>query len=159
MMMIMCSDIFDLILSKLEGISYKLIEHNPTLTSADSARERGEDIKIGGKAILLKVDSSFKLFVLSAALKLDSNAIRKEFGIKKIRFATADELLSRTGLVSGSVPPFGDLFNLELYVDESVKNNEKIAFNAGSLTKSIILNTKDYLNVANYNKIFLFSKK
>ena len=154
----MNSNVFNLILLRLKDVSYKLIEHNPTLTSQESAKERNEDISIGGKAILLKVDSSFRLFVLSAALRIDSAAIKKEFHAKKIRFATDDELNEITGLIKGSVPPFGDLFNLELYVDESIKNNDKIAFNAGSLTKSIIMNTNDYFNISNYNKIFLFSK-
>ena len=64
-----------------------------------------------------------------------------------------------TGLVPGSVPPFGKpVLDLELYVDNSIVHNEKIAFNAGSLTNSIIMSTKDYLDVA-HPQIFPFSKE
>ena len=49
----------------------------------------------------------------------------------------------------GSVPPFGPpILKLPLYVDPSVLANERIAFNAGSLTDSLILSVSDYVRVA-----------
>lgn len=138
-------------------IEYKKIHHKPTLTSEDSARERGEDIKIGGKALVLKINKDFKIFVLSASLKLDSKKIKEYSKIKKVRFATKEELFELTGLFPGAVPPFGKpIINLDLYIDESILNNEKIAFNAGSLEDSIIMNTKDYIKIAK-GEIFKFS--
>ena len=141
------------------GIIYREVQHAPTLTSEDSARERGEDLRTGGKALLLKVDDVFRLFVLSAARQLDSSAVKRHFGAKKIRFATAEELRERTGLMPGSVPPFGQpVLPFELYVDESILQNEKIAFNAGSLTDSIIMLVRDYRQVAR-PEVFKFSKE
>ncbi len=132
------------------GITYRHVRHEPTFTSEQSAAARNEDIRIGGKALLVKVGDTFKLFVLSAGLKLDSASVRREFGVRKARFATAEELKAWTGLVPGSVPPFGKpILPFDLYVDESVCRNDRIAFNAGSLTDSIILNVSDYLSVAN----------
>jgi len=132
-----------------ESVEFREVHHEVTLTSEQSARARGEDISVGGKALVLKVGGTFSIFVLSAARKLDSNAIKSHFSVKKTRFASRDELLELTGLEPGSVPPFGKpLIDLELYVDQSIIDNEKIAFNAGSLTDSLILNTKDYLEVA-----------
>ena len=132
------------------NISYRTVHHQPTFTSEESAKARGEEVKIGGKAIVIKIDNDFKLFVLSAALKVDSKKLKEYFRAKNIRFATKEELHSLTGLVPGSVPPFGKpVLNLELFVDRSVTQNEKIAFNAGSLTDSIVMNTTDYLSIAN----------
>jgi prolyl-tRNA editing enzyme YbaK/EbsC (Cys-tRNA(Pro) deacylase) len=140
------------------GVVYREVHHPPTLTSEDSARERGEDLRIGGKALLLKVNEDFRLFVLSAARQLDSGAIKSRFGAKKIRFATAEELREHTGLVPGSVPPFGKpVLPFQLYVDESVLENGKIAFNAGSLTDSIVMLVRDYLDIAK-PEVFRFSK-
>src|ERR1700689_1440724 len=90
-----------------EGISFREVRHEPTRTSEDSARARGEKLRVGGKALLIKVDETFRLFVLRADRKLDSAAVKRRFGARKIRFATADELAGLTGLVPGSVPPFG----------------------------------------------------
>jgi prolyl-tRNA editing enzyme YbaK/EbsC (Cys-tRNA(Pro) deacylase) len=132
-----------------KSVSFRTVHHEPTITSEASAKARGEDLSVGGKAIVMKVDDDFKLFVLSAASKIDSQKIRNHFGAKKTRFASAEELQNLTGLVPGSVPPFGGpILNLELYVDASIARNEIIAFNAGSLTDSIIMSTKDYLKIA-----------
>lgn len=140
-----------------EGITYRRISHEPTRTSEDSARARGEALETGGKALLLKAGEDFSVFVLSAALKLDSQAVKKRLGVKSLRFATADELMDLTGLVPGSVPPFGEpVLPFPLFVDESIEANDRIAFNAGSLTDSVVLRTVDYLRVAG-GEIFRFS--
>ncbi len=130
------------------GVAYRTVHHEPTRTSEESARARGEDVRVGGKALLIKTGDVYRLFVLSAALKLDSGAIRARFGVKKSRFATPDELTTLTGLVPGAVPPFGEpILPFELFVDESITRNERIAFNAASLTDSVIMSVADYLDV------------
>jgi prolyl-tRNA editing enzyme YbaK/EbsC (Cys-tRNA(Pro) deacylase) len=139
------------------GVPFREVSHAPTYTSEESARARGEDLKVGGKAILLKTDDAFRLFVLPADRKLDSQAVKRELGVRKTRFATPDELRELTGLVPGSVPPFGPpVLPFPLYVDEAIRHNERIAFNAGSLTTSIILTVSDYLAVARPT-VFAFS--
>ncbi len=138
------------------GVPFRELHHEPTRTSEDSARVRGEDLRFGGKALLIKVGSEFRLFVLSASLRVDSQAIRSHFGIRKSRFATPDELKELTGLVPGSVPPFGrPILPFDLYVDTSIAANDRIAFNAGSLTDSMFLRVDDYLQVA-HPEVFAF---
>jgi prolyl-tRNA editing enzyme YbaK/EbsC (Cys-tRNA(Pro) deacylase) len=132
------------------GVAYRSVHHEPTRTSEESAKARGEDISVGGKAILMKVDDVFNLFVISAAKRIDSQKIKTYFNAKKLRFANAEELFQLTGLVPGSVPPFGEpILPFALYVDTSIQHNTKIAFNAGSLTDSIVMQTEDYFRVAN----------
>jgi len=131
------------------GIDYRTVHHPPTRTSEESAQARGESITVGGKALLMKVGKEFRLFVISAALKADNAAIRAHFGEKKSRFASRDELYAMTGLVPGCVPPFGKpILPFPLYCDASIPANEKIAFNAGSLTDSVIMPMEDYLRLA-----------
>ncbi len=141
------------------GVCYRTVHHEPTRTSEESARVRGEDLGIGGKALLVKIDGAFHLFVLSAVLKFDSKAVKQRFLAKSMRFASADELLELTGLVPGSVPPFGEpILPFDLYVDESIAANERIAFNAGSLTDSIVMSVADYLRVAQ-PEVFGFARE
>lgn len=131
------------------GAQFRIVHHPPTRTSEESARARGEEIAIGGKAIVMKVDERFVLLVISAAHRIDSRKVREIFRARKIRFATAEELHQLTGLVPGSVPPFGrPLFDLDLCADRTVTLNERIAFNAGSLTDSVVMTTEDYLRIA-----------
>ena len=130
-------------------MAYREVHHERTFTSEGSAAARGESIRIGGKALLLKVGDEFKLFVLSAALKLDSKALRKHLGVRASRFANKEELAELTGLVPGSVPPFGKpLLPFTLYADESIVSNDRIAFNAGSSTDSVIMLTDVYVGLA-----------
>lgn len=132
-----------------EAAPFREVHHEPTRTSEESARVRGEALRVGGKALLIKVDDVFRLFVLSAAHRLDAAAIKRQFAAKKIRFATPEELLALTGLEPGSVPPFGQpILPFPLHVDPSVFENERIAFNAGSLTYSIVMSVADYRRLA-----------
>lgn len=138
-------------------VAFREVHHEPTRTSEESARARGEELRVGGKALLIKADNDFRLFVLSADRKLDSAAIRGHLGAKKTRFASPEELLDLTGLVPGSVPPFGPpILPFPLCVDPSVFENQRIAFNAGSLTDSIILGIDDYRRLAK-PEIFTFA--
>ena len=140
------------------SVPYRQVRHAPTATSAESAEARGEDLSVGGKALVLKVDDRFKLFVLSAALKVDSAKIKRYFGARKLRFASPEELFQLTGLVPGAVPPFGEpITPFELYVDPSIAQNERIAFNAGSLTDSLVMSAREYLDLAG-GTMFDFAK-
>ena len=140
------------------AIPYREVHHEPTLTSEDSARARGEDLRIGGKALLIKAGNAFGIFVISASRRLDSGALKAHLGVRKTRFASAEELRELTGLVPGSVPPFGNpILPFPLYADTSVFENEKIAFNAGSLTDSIIMAAADYRRAAQ-PEVFTFSE-
>lgn len=138
-----------LYLLRSSGASFRTVHHEPTFTSEESARARGEDLRVGGKALLIKAGDEFRLFVLSATLRADSAAIKAHLGVKKSRFATAEELLGLTGLAPGSVPPFGrPILPFALYADPSIEENERIAFNAGSLTDSVVMPVEDWLRVA-----------
>jgi len=131
------------------GVPYRHVEHGPTRTSEESAAARGEPLAIGGKTLLLKVDDRFELFVLSAARRMRSGRARRAVGARRSRFATEAELLELTGLVPGTVPPFGEpLLAFPLNADRSVLAHDRIAFNAASPTESIVMATADWLRIA-----------
>jgi Ala-tRNA(Pro) deacylase len=130
-------------------VRYREVEHEPTFTSQQSADARGEPLKVGGKALLMKAGDDFVLLVIPADRQLASSPIRKMLGVKKMRFATREELLELTTLVPGCVPPFGNpVLPFPLYVDQHLTENDRVAFNAGSLTISFIISIDDYLRVA-----------
>ena len=140
------------------NIPFQHLEHEATPTSRDSARVRGDALSAGAKAILYKIEKDFYLFVFAADRKLKTRKIKDYFKAqgkkaKKSRFASGEELNELTGLVPGSVPPFGrPILDFNLFVDPSLLKNEKISFNAGSLTNSLTnsltILLKDYMEVA-----------
>jgi Ala-tRNA(Pro) deacylase len=128
-------------------IIYEYKEHEEVRTSEEAARARGEDIKVGAKAMILKCDDKFIMLVLSAAKKIDSRRVKDILGVKSLRFATPEEVEQLTGCVPGGVPPFANIFGLDLIVDKTIPMNEFMAFNAGERTKSLKLKTADYLQL------------
>jgi Ala-tRNA(Pro) deacylase len=142
---------------RAENVAFRHIGHPPTLTSEDSARERGEPLGTGAKALLVKTDDAFRLLVISADQKLDSKLARKNLGAKSLRFATAEELEQIVGVPPGAVPPFGaPLLPLELVADVGVgKSFDKVAFNAGSRTASVIMAATEWERVAKPRRIAL----
>ena len=126
---------------------YVVKKHPPTRTSEEAAQYRGESLKIGAKALVLKGKEGFFLCVIPADRKLYTKKVRKVMGTKKLRFATPEELFELTGLVPGSVPPFGTILGLQMIVDEKLFEEEFMAFNAGELAISIKMKTEEYRKI------------
>ena len=145
-------EVIEKIIKLLEDnkLKYELKEHLPSYTSEQSAKYRNEPLKIGAKALILKADKEFIMAVLSAEKKLDSKKLKLILQTKSLKFASTEDVKAITSCISGSIPPFGNLFSLKLFIDESLLENEYIAFNAGSLTKSIKMKLKDYLKITNH---------
>lgn len=144
---------------KTAGVTFREVQHEATRTSEASAIARGEELRVGAKALLLRTDDVFRLFVLPADRKLDSTAIRRYLGVRRTRFATVDELRELVDLVPGSVPPFGEpILPFKLYADTRLgEETDRVAFNAGSLTDSIIMSATDWAGIAKPER-FRFSK-
>lgn len=149
--MIVFSEIKKLLDSK--HVNYSVLEHKPVGTSEEVARERGEDIKIGIKAMVFKGNKGFFMVAISAAYKIDSKKVREKLKLRKLRFASPEELKELTSCISGAVPPFGHLFGLKMYLDETVLKNENVAFNAGRLDRSIKMKKEDYLKSVEFEVV------
>lgn len=136
------------------NIWFETFEHEAVITSEDAAKIRhGYTLEQGAKAILIRVKISssnkkFVMLVLPGNLKFDAKKVKTVFQAKNIRFATENEVAEITdGVQPGGVPPFGNLFNLEVIVDPSLLENEKIVFNAGDRKFSVGMKSEDYLTI------------
>ena len=132
------------------GVAYRLVTHPPTPTSVDAALARGEPLGCGAKALVVKADGQFRLFVIPADRKLDSRLARKSLGLRELRFATPEELAATVGLPPGAIPPFGEpLLHLPLAANVALGMRfPQVAFNAASLTASIIMTAADWERLA-----------
>jgi Ala-tRNA(Pro) deacylase len=129
---------FERVIAHLDalGIAYRLMHHAPTLTSLEAAQIRGVDASRGAKSLVVKSKDGMALFVVPGDALLDWAAV-KAAGFRKPRLADDDELLAATGLTKGSVPPFGNLFGLPVFIDDDVVEVPLVQFNAASLTDSV----------------------
>jgi len=129
---------------------FEIFEHQPVKTSEEAAKVRpGYSIKQGAKAMIIGIkaggEKKFVMLVLPGNLRFDNDKVKILLRAKDIRFATEKEIFSLTGGVkTGGIPPFGNLFNLEVVADSKLFKNEKIIFNAGSREVSVTIKSKDY---------------
>jgi len=138
--------IIDLLKSK--NVKYEVYEHKAVFTSEEAAKIRNTGLKLGAKAMVLYADKKPIMLVLPADQKIDLKKFKQEIKIKKLSLSTPEEVKKITGIEIGAIPPFGSIFNIPLYVDEKLKENIEIVFNAGEHTKSIKMSCADYLKVA-----------
>lgn len=137
-----------------KGIKFETFEHEPVRTSEEASKVRsGYTIEQGAKALITRVKrvgegKMFVMFVLQGNKKFDVTKIKEQFGLTDVRFATEEEVSKITdGVLPGGVPPFGNLFSLNVYVDKGLVEQEKMVFNAGDKSFSIGMKTADYIDV------------
>jgi len=135
-------------LLKQKSCTFQHIQHQPTMTSEDSARVRNTRLEEGVKSIILRGKSSKKnyQFNLPASAKLDMKAVAEATG-EKCEFEDPAVIKERFGLEIGSIPPFGRLLNLETFFDETLERNTQAAFNCGLTTESIVMLAKDLIEL------------
>jgi Ala-tRNA(Pro) deacylase len=143
----------------LDGVPHERLVHPPTRSATEAAEVRGTPLAIGGKSLLFKLGKrDFAMLVVSGAKRTSNRAIRHALGIQRLRFARPEELLARTGLTPGCVPPFGrPVFDVPLYVDAGTAAQARIAFSLASHEESVVMRTEDWLRIARPERIFPFS--
>jgi len=125
------------------GIPYDKLEHEPVTTSEAAAGARASRIEEGAKALIVKADDGYYHLIISAALRVDNKKLRKTVGTKRVRFATAEEVWELTGCRPGAVPPFGNLFDLSVLMDDALLDEETVYFNCASHTVSLRMKRED----------------
>ncbi len=135
---------------------FRVIEHPAEGRSDVVAEIRGTAPGQGAKAMLCKSrdaagagDPQLFLAVLPGDRKLDFKRLAQAVGVRKATLASPEEAQAATGCVMGSVPPFSFNPQVRLVVDPAlVERFAEIAFNAGRLDRSIVLDSADYVRIA-----------
>ena len=129
----------------LNHVPYITISHSPAYTAqgiAASAHVKGKEL---AKTVMVKVDGKLAMAVLPAPYKVDFELLRKQLKSDKVELATEQEFEKVfPGCEVGAMPPFGNLYGINVYVAESLTEDESIAFNAGSHTELIRMSYSDF---------------
>ena len=145
---------FDKILALLDTnqAHYRVLKHPAEGKSDLVAPIRGTTSGQGAKAMLCKSKDGIGpliLAVLPGDRKVDFKKLATAAGLKKVTLASPNEAMQCTGCVIGAIPPFSFSENIRLIVDPALVNvHTEIAFNAGRLDRSIVLDSQDYLRIA-----------
>jgi len=126
-------------------IRYTTIRHSPAYTAqeiAHSAHISGKDV---AKTVIARVDNRMVMVVLPAADQIVFPFLRDALGADEVKLATEREFQDRfPGCDLGAMPPFGNLYDMDVYVSESLAEEEEIAFNAGTHTELVRMAYDDF---------------
>jgi Ala-tRNA(Pro) deacylase len=121
-----------------EHVHYLTIQHAPAYTAQEVAASAHIPGKEVAKTVIVKVAGKMTMLVLPANRKIVLQELRETLGIDDIRFASEEEFRALfPDCETGAMPPFGNLYGLDVLVAPSLAEDEEIAFNAGSHTELV----------------------
>lgn len=127
------------------GIQYVVISHSPAFTAqqiAASAHIPGKEL---AKTVVVTLDGKTVLAVLPASQKVDFDLLQETAGAQRAELASEQEFRGRfPDCDLGAMPPFGNLYGLDVYVADRLAEDEEIAFNAGSFTELVRMAYRDF---------------
>ncbi len=128
---------------KENRIKYKITRHKEVFTTQEIAATQHISGKQLAKVVIVKA-KDFAMMVLPANLLLDIKKVKKILKSKSIRLAKEAELEKLfPDCEIGAMPPFGNLYNLPVYIDKTLTEKKEIAFEAGDHTHTIAMKYED----------------
>lgn len=101
------------------------------------------------KTVVIWGDNGYAMLALPASMVVDFQELRAALGLTHVRLATETELGQLfPDCDLGAMPPFGQLYNLPLYMDGSLLRDEHIAFNGGTHRDVIHMRLEEYKRLA-----------
>lgn len=127
------------------NITYAVVRHDPAFTAQETAATAHVPGKEMAKPVIVNVDGRLVMTVLPASRMLDLGHFQAITRAKKLQLATEEECARRfRDSEVGAMPPFGNLYKMETWVDEALSADEEIAFNAGTHTELIRMRFADF---------------
>jgi Ala-tRNA(Pro) deacylase len=126
-------------------IKYTVLSHSQAFTAREIATTAHVPGKELAKTVIVKVDDRMMMAVVPASDMVDFKSLRKLIGATSVRLANEDEF---KGLFPecelGAMPPFGNLYNMDVLVADDLVEDQEIAFNAGTHRELVKMAYKDF---------------
>lgn len=126
------------------GVKYKTITHSPAFTAQEIAASVHVPGKELAKTVIVRTGGGSAMVVLPASRKINFEALKSAMSAKDVVLADEDELESMfPDCELGAMPPFGNLYDMPVYVANALAEDDEIVFNAGTHTDVIRMKYKD----------------
>jgi Ala-tRNA(Pro) deacylase len=130
-------------------VRYVSIRHSPAFTAQETAASAHIPGRELAKTVMVKIDGTMAMAVLAAPNRLDLELLRRAAGARSVKLADEKEFSSEfPDCEPGAMPPFGNLYGLKVYVDETLAEDRQIAFNAGSHAELIQMDYQQFEQLA-----------
>jgi Ala-tRNA(Pro) deacylase len=126
-------------------VRYSTLSHSVAYTAQEIASLAHIPGKELAKTVMVKLDGKLAMAVLPASNQVDLEALKKAAGAKEVRLSTETEFKYQfPDCEPGAMPPFGNLYDMPVFVDEALTRDKEIAFNAGTHRELIRLTFEDF---------------
>jgi Ala-tRNA(Pro) deacylase len=128
-----------------QQVAFDVQEHRTAFTAQEVAETEHIPGKLVAKTVVIWADGQLTLLVLPATFQVDLARLNVAIGAKATRLAHEAEFVDAfPDCEVGAMPPFGNLYDLPVYVDKRLTEDETIVFPAGTHTESMSLRYADY---------------
>lgn len=126
-------------------IRYTTLKHSLAYTAQEIAAVSHIPGKNLAKTVMIIVKGKLAMAVLPASFKIDFDQLKQILGTDTVRLANEKEFLNLfPDCEIGAMPPFGNLYGLDVYVAQSLSEDEEIAFNSCTHSELIRMKFKDF---------------
>ncbi len=130
------------------NVEYITISHSPAYTAQRIAELTHIPGKELAKTVIVKLDGRFAMAVLPASHRVDLDYLKRGVKAENVEVASEAEFKDLfPDCEVGAMPPFGNLYDMDVYVAEKLSKDEEIAFNSGSHTELVKLSYQDFENL------------
>jgi Ala-tRNA(Pro) deacylase len=127
------------------GIKYVAISHSLAFTAQGIAALTHIPGKELAKTVVVKVDGTLAMAVVPASRRVDLALLKAAAGARTVELASEEEFQERfPDCETGAMPPFGNIYGMIVFADESLTHDKDIAFNSGSHWELIRMGWHDY---------------
>lgn len=140
-------------------IDYLTISHSRAITAQEIAASAHIPGKELAKTVMVKVDGKLAMAVLPASYQVNFDLLKAAAHTRDVELATEAEFRQKFPTCEvGAMPPFGNLYGLDVYVAEKLAEDDIIAFNAGSHTELIQMDYADFHRLVKPNIVQMAKK-
>lgn len=127
------------------GVAYITINHSPAYTARETAASTLVPRREFAKVIMVKLDGRNAMAVLPASRHVDLQRLAAMCGAEHVEMAAEDEFKRLfPDCDIGAMPPFGNLYDMPVFADSMLSEDDDISFNAGSHTQVLRMAYDDY---------------
>jgi len=128
-----------------QGVHYECLEHPLAYTMQEVASLAHIPGHQMAKTVIVDLDGDLAMAVLPANKKMILQDLRDLTGSEQVKFVSETDFQKKfPDCEPGAMPPFGNLYDMEVFMAESLTDNSEIAFNAGTHTEIIKMSFADF---------------
>jgi Ala-tRNA(Pro) deacylase len=127
------------------GISFEAQHHARAITAQEVAAAEHVPGRMFAKTVMVLADDEMVMLVLPAPYHVNPEKATQVLGAREVRLAGEDEFEEAfSDCEVGAMPPFGNLYDVPVYVDKTLAEDEIIVFRAGTHTDTMSVGYADF---------------